>query len=64
MFDRIIARIEARRSLRFLLSRADEHLLRDIGLSRAEAMAMLDAADPLAAILPARDPRGGACETC
>lgn len=59
-----IARLEARRSLRFLLSRSDEHLLADIGLSRAEATALLAAADPLAVLLPQRDPRGAACESC
>ena len=36
MFARFIARLQLRRSTAFLLERSDDHLLADIGLSRAE----------------------------
>lgn len=67
MFARLIAqiatRIEARRSLQFLLARADDHLLADIGLTRAGAEAMLAKADPISVILPVHDPRGAMVAT-
>lgn len=34
MFSRLFAQMQMRRSTAFLLSRADDHLLNDIGLSR------------------------------
>lgn len=40
MFARIIALSQLRRSTAFLLERADDHLLDDIGLSRAELQAL------------------------
>lgn len=40
MFARIIALLQLRRSTAFLLERSDDHLLADIGLSRAELEAM------------------------
>jgi len=40
MFARLFARLQLRRSTAFLLERSDEHLLADIGLSRAELEAM------------------------
>jgi hypothetical protein len=40
MFARFIARLQLRRSTAFLLERSDDHLLADIGLSRAELEAM------------------------
>ncbi len=55
---RLMARHHARNSLRFLLSRTDDHLLEDIGISRAEAEAGMadvlphdtDAIAPLVAV--------------
>ena len=47
MFAHILALIETRRRLNFLLTRADDHLLDDIGLNRAEAEAMLNGTAPL-----------------
>jgi uncharacterized protein YjiS (DUF1127 family) len=40
MFARLIAHLQLRRSAAFLLSRADDHLLDDIGLTRAELEAL------------------------
>ena len=36
MFSRLFATLQMRRSTAFLLARADDHLLNDIGLSRAD----------------------------
>jgi hypothetical protein len=36
MFARLIANLQLRRSTAFLLDRADDHLLDDIGLTRGE----------------------------
>lgn len=41
MFARIITRIQTRRALRSLLARADDHLMQDIGLDRADVERML-----------------------
>jgi uncharacterized protein YjiS (DUF1127 family) len=40
MFARIFALSQLRRSTAFLLEREDDHLLDDIGLTRAELLAM------------------------
>jgi hypothetical protein len=40
MFARLIALFQLRRSTAFLLARADDHLLDDIGLTRDELQAM------------------------
>lgn len=40
MFTRILARLELRRTTATLLARGDDHLLADIGLTRAEVEAM------------------------
>ncbi len=40
MFAQFIARLQLRRSTAFLLERSDDHLLADIGLSRADLEAM------------------------
>lgn len=40
MFARLFARSQLRRSTAFLLEREDDHLLDDIGLTRAELLAM------------------------
>jgi hypothetical protein len=40
MFSRLIPLMQLRRSTAFLLERADDRLLNDIGLSRAELEAM------------------------
>ncbi|MCB6178963.1 DUF1127 domain-containing protein [Rhodobacter sp. Har01] len=40
MFSRLFAHMQMRRSTAFLLSRADDHLLNDIGLSRADLRSM------------------------
>lgn len=48
MFTRLFAQMRMRRSTAFLLSRADDRLLDDIGLTRAELCAAL-----------ARRPAGG-----
>jgi len=40
MFARFIALLQLRRSTAFLLERADDHLLDDIGLTRAELQAL------------------------
>lgn len=40
MFTRILAMIQTRRSTQFLLERNDDHLLADIGLTRADLEAM------------------------
>lgn len=40
MFARIIAQLQLSRSTAFLLARADDHLLDDIGLSRHQLEAM------------------------
>jgi len=40
MFARLFALSQLRRSTAFLLEREDDHLLKDIGLTRAELLAM------------------------
>jgi hypothetical protein len=40
MFAHLIALLQLRRSTAFLLERADDHLLDDIGLTRAELQAL------------------------
>lgn len=40
MFARIISRLQSRRSTAFLLERGDDHLLRDIGLTRDDLTAL------------------------
>lgn len=40
MFARLIARLQLRRSTAFLLERADDHLLDDIGLTRDQLEAL------------------------
>lgn len=40
MFARLFALLQLRQSTAFLLERSDDHLLADIGLSRAELEAM------------------------
>jgi uncharacterized protein YjiS (DUF1127 family) len=40
MINRLIARLETRRSTKFLLDRSDDRLLADIGLTRADLEAM------------------------
>lgn len=40
MFSRLMSQIKARRSTKFLLDRSDNHLLADIGLTRADLEAM------------------------
>ena len=40
MFARLIAHLQLRRSTAFLLERDDDHLLDDIGLTRAELIEM------------------------
>lgn len=40
MFARLFALLQLRRSTAFLLEREDDHLLDDIGLSRADLQAM------------------------
>lgn len=40
MFARLVSLLQLRRSTAFLLEREDDHLLRDIGLTRADIEAM------------------------
>jgi len=40
MFARLFALLQLRRSTAFLLEREDDHLLDDIGLTRAELLAL------------------------
>lgn len=54
MFSRLFALMQMRRSTAFLLARADDHLLDDIGLSRDELHALHDGLHGATPGLPAR----------
>ena len=54
MFSRFLAHMQMRRSTAFLLARADDLLLDDIGISRADLHAMHDGLHGATPGLPAR----------
>jgi hypothetical protein len=56
MFTRLLSHLQMRRSTAFLLARADERLLDDIGLSRADLEAMRLGLDGARNCMPAPPP--------
>ena len=54
MFSRLFAHMQMRRSTAFLLARADDHLLNDIGLSRTDLRTLHSGLGGATPGLPAR----------
>lgn len=52
MFTRLFAHLQMRQSTAFLLARQDDHLLEDIGLTRADLHAMHIGLDATARPMP------------